>query len=383
MFSRMIDRVAESSSDRSGDRSARSAFSLVELLTVMFIISLLIAILIPSLHAARNAAKKTTTAATVNALKVGLDLFKNDNENDFRQTNGYPPSFSHPKIGTYSFLAEQGEFPFLTNKPKITGAQWLPAMLVGVDSLGYISRNSVPNVNNLPNEPDRWYTQNPLGTAGRILERQQTYMDPTSLKLVRAFDLPGTPNGGLFDGWPAPGAQPDSSDDVFTVPEMPVITDSFGQAILYYASNAFGKMPNLVDVIHPVNNNFGNRNPPFYFHIDNAPFTGVDGAADDESKFGWRFRGRSAVRPHPIAVSGHSEQVNTNAMNIETYENGKSFAYYILDRAALRAVPVKSRVATTPMRPVNADSYLLISAGADGSYGTSDDVNNLPAFASN
>ena len=68
------------------------AFSLVELLTVMFIISALIAILVPSLNAARNSAKKTSTIATLNALKGGLDLFRNDNERQFARTNGYPPS---------------------------------------------------------------------------------------------------------------------------------------------------------------------------------------------------------------------------------------------------------------------------------------------------
>jgi len=35
---------------------------------------------------------------------------------------------------------------------------------------------------------------------------------------------------------------------------------------------------------------------------------------------------------------------------------------------------------TQPLRPVNPDTYLLISPGADGLYGTPDDLSNMPAF---
>jgi hypothetical protein len=34
----------------------------------------------------------------------------------------------------------------------------------------------------------------------------------------------------------------------------------------------------------------------------------------------------------------------------------------------------------TPLRPVNAESFLLISPGVDGKYGTQDDVSNIPEF---
>src|SRR3990172_2557599 len=122
--------------------SRRSAFSLVELLTVIFIIGLLIAILVPSLSAARNAAKKMTTAKELDSIKVGLEMFKNENGPEFPQTNGYPPSFAHPPIpeALTADEARLGKFPFLEGKPEVTGAHWLPAMLMGVDKFGYIKR---------------------------------------------------------------------------------------------------------------------------------------------------------------------------------------------------------------------------------------------------
>ena len=132
-------------------RHSHRAFSLVELLTVIFIIGLLIAILVPSLSAARNAAKKMTTAKALDSVKVGLEMFKNENGPDFPQTNGYPPSFSHPPIpeALTAEEASQGKFPFRKSKPVVTGAHWLPAMLMGPDKLGYLKRSSIPNKDTL------------------------------------------------------------------------------------------------------------------------------------------------------------------------------------------------------------------------------------------
>src|SRR3972149_10050138 len=95
--------------------SRRSAFSLVELLTVIFIIGLLIAILVPSLSAPRHAAKKMTTAKELDSVKVGLEMFKNENGPDFPQTNGYAPSFAHPPMPSAltPVEASEGRFPFL------------------------------------------------------------------------------------------------------------------------------------------------------------------------------------------------------------------------------------------------------------------------------
>ena len=133
------------------------AFSLVELLTVMFIISALIAILVPSLNAARNSAKKTSTMATLNALKAGLELFRGDNERQFARTNGYPTSFALPRMldpsGHDIFGSHVGAYPFVEINPVVTGAHWLVAMLMGADQKGYIQRKTVTQRNNLRYEP--------------------------------------------------------------------------------------------------------------------------------------------------------------------------------------------------------------------------------------
>ena len=46
------------------------------------------------------------------------------------------------------------------------------------------------------------------------------------------------------------------------------------------------------------------------------------------------------------------------------------FARYIHDHKSEQA-------SAGPVKPVNPDTYLLISAGPDGIYGTNDDINNF------
>jgi len=344
-------------------------FTLVELLTVMFIIAALIGILVPSLNAARNAAKKTSTMATLNGLKAGLELFRGDNQRQFARTNGYPPSFAHPRMldatGEDIFEPHRGVFPFDEILPVVSGAQWLPAMLMGHDGQGYIRVRTVPKRDNLRDEPWRWYTPDPLGD-GTSLERAGFYVDPGGVRTVLTRDLPGRPNLNLFDIVTSNHEIVQDTADPF-----PVFVDAFGQPILYYAANAYGRTRHMVaDKRNKENNYCGG--PPVYFHQDNHLFTG------DEDERGWDFDG-----PHKIARAGDDLTADqlVDASNAEAQE---SFARFIVDRTLYRmmwkkALEGNQRVSSkTPLRSVNVDSYLLISAGEDGCYGTNDDITNFP-----
>ena len=344
-------------------------FSLIELLTVMFIISLLIALLFPSLNAARNVAKKTATAASISSLGTALDLFRNDNERSFSQTNGYPPSFAHPRMvksdGDDIFKTYLGECPFLNENehPVISGAHWLPAMLMGFDQLGYVKRSTVPKKKDLREKPWEWYTPDPLDT-GQALVRAGFYADPGGVKTALTGRLPGVPNEELYDA----GAWE-------YLRQLPVLIDNFGQPILYYAANANGRTTNLVeeerDRLNVYQGPGEESGPPFYFHQDNQLFTG------NKEQVGWDFDGA-----HPIAYAG-DEFTAEQLSDEENADAQRSFARFILDRALYRSLELKQEETeaipkTTPLRPVNADSYMLISAGVDGRYGTNDDVTNFP-----
>ena len=350
-------------------QSRRRAFSLVELLTVIFIIGLLIAILVPSLSAARNAAKKMTTAKELDSIKVGLEMFKNENGPDFPQTNGYPPSFAHPPIPNYAFKPELGQFPFLRDNPAVTGAHWLPAMLMGVDQQGYIKRSAVPNVGELRREPFNWYTPNAIEPGKSITDRAPLYLDP-SIPTKKTRDLPGRPNRDLFPDW-------GNEVDPRTMSFLPVVVDAFDQPVLYYAANTHGKPTNMVADMHDPKNSYSGgiqqEGPPFYFHEDNKPFTG--GPTDSEAERGWDFGNTGAN--HAIAVSGAAFGRN----ELISPANRQNFARYVIDRKIYASFPA-ARSSDVPFRPVNADSYLLISAGVDGRFGTADDVSNLPPWPS-
>jgi hypothetical protein len=156
---------------------------------------------------------------------------------------------------------------------------------------------------------------------------------------------------------------------------LPVIVDAFDQPILYYVANKHGKLTNMVGDQRDLNNNYNGNDQqkgiPFYFHEDNEGFTGY-GAEES----GWNFG--SAQRGHAIAESGE-ELTAPGFWDPAQPENRETFARYILDRNLWQSLSPESPP-TTPLRPVNPDTYLLISAGPDGLYGTNDDVSNLPAW---
>ncbi|MEK6677637.1 MAG: type II secretion system protein [Planctomycetota bacterium] len=342
-------------------------FTLVELLTVMFIVALLIAILIPSLNNARNSAKRTSTKSTLNALKVALESFRSDNERDFPATNGYPPSFMHPPMKDVpGFRPHEGNFPFLEGMPTVFGAHWLPAMLMGVDTQGYLRRSAVPE--NLRGAPSKWYKPDLSGKI--IAPRSPLYLDTANIRLTATRELPGSFDKkrimDLFPGWGSETTPPDER----SMRQLPVIVDPFEQPILYYAANKFGTTRNLVDVRPVQGNDYGVKGPPVYFQGDNSGFTGFEKTQNDYVP-GWNFGGGP---DHPL---GHSGDLAT-ILNIDTFDDGKTFARYIHDHRAEGAIQESLKNDNTPLKANNADTYILVSAGLDGAFGTKDDINNLP-----
>jgi len=366
--------------DRNVGRAAEHrprGFTLIELLTVMFIIGLLISILIPALNSARNAAKKSASKAVFNAIRVGLDLFKTDNERDFRQTNGYPPSYAHPPIPGFSFDPYKGEFPFQPDKQAtfpVYGAHWLPAMLMGADGQGYVKGSSVPKTGDLRTKPWLWYSKDALG-PGQQLERMPMYLDPNGVRTLRTDELIGKPNLAYFPSW---------ADDR-GVRTLPVIVDAFDQPVLYYVANSNGRPSNMVAEDRNDKNEYvgpeQQNGPPYYFHEDNEGFTG------GENGPGWDLGGGA----HSIGIPG-AELTADKLIDLSDKTTRWSFARFILDRKLERELLTRIEAGesvdpATPLRPSNPDSYLLISAGADGRYGgdfrleTTDDITNFPLAA--
>ena len=334
----------------------RTAFTLVELLTVMAIIGLLVAILVPALQSARAQAKGAETRSLVKAVGDGLEMFRTENEveREYFATGGFPPSAA-------------GDDPTELGTQILYGAHWLARHLLGKDSEGFVPRRYVPDAlldeDNNDSEQVDWYKLD--AHNGKRLERVGPYFPRTRDKIVATRDLPGAP---LDD--------PDGAGL-----EQPVLVDSFGNPILYFAANvkAAGHVSAPMARFAREDVLAGDR-APIYSFSDNALFTGhCLGAWDAEAcREGWDL----GDGVHPIRFFGADDPPVAETFgedNPEHLQNRKTFPYYILDRDIYRNTAAQRGSASkAALVPHHKERFLLITAGRDGVYGTRDDLNNFP-----
>lgn len=329
-----------------GRRSARRGFTLIELLTVIAIISLLISILVPSLSRARQQAKNTAIRATIKALSDGLEMFRGENEAELKG-GAYPSSENKddPTIeGTDNYLS---------------GAQWLARYVMGKDLQGYVAPRSVPRELKINTtfgwEQKGWYDQDASGgNSFAPLKRVGPYVDPGRLTL----DTPDKLDG--YDDMNAGGVRP----TVDEAAEQVVILDQFGFPILYYASNPF-----VANRPYSPIATYDGTEPGIYNFRDNALFTGScrSGACDDAEP--WDFSGTGS---HKIQEWGSwTDDKPDQGADMGNPANRDTFPRYIMDNSAFEATDGESVI------PARRDTFLMISAGRDGLYGTGDDVTNF------
>ncbi len=333
------------------------AFTLIELLTVIAIIGLLIGILLPSLQAARVQAKNVRTRGQLKAIGDALEMFRNENEGERElvKTGGYPPS----QEADDPTEAASGE----ADERWLYGAHWLVRYLMGKDLRGFVPRRYVPRALQDPDNDDTeqldWYLPD---ADGELLDRVGPYLPPESRFLVRTKDLPGAP------------AEEDAPPDM----NQPVFVDSFGYPILYYAANAAqARRPNANMVVfnsHPDGDGHMNGMYGIYSFADNGLFTGACTAAGvcPSSYRGWDL---GAGWEHKIKNFGATDPPDPQVIETEP----DTFQYYILNKDAFRATAGQSdaELQNATVTPYRKDTYLLITAGRDGLYGTSDDVTNF------
>jgi type II secretory pathway pseudopilin PulG len=310
-------------------RTRASGLTVIEILVVVSIIAILVGLLLPAVHTVQKMAKETKQKAQLTSIELGLAAFKSD-------YGDYPPSsWANPNIAG--------------SRMDYCGAQKLAEALLGWDLLGFhpdsawradgLDRNGGPT------------TYDPLKvnpTAQTLDKRKGRYIE---LEHANAFRL-GDSVAGLRDG-----LFPDTSNgtgnpplggtyvlcDVFTVRECKVLENSSnilvpgvaakmvspGTPILYYKANPASK---VIDS--------GDPETRIYNVRDNWPLISLGMLADGLKPITDRRR-------HPL-------------------EDANYFYEYIRD----------PRVQARPY-PYRPDSYLLISAGADGLYGTNDDIRNF------
>lgn len=318
-----------------------TGFTIVELLTVMSIIIILMSILMPGLQRTRRYARVVVQRSQFSDISKALELYRNDHQE------------TYPDSGATDGNA--------TTNAGYCGAMKLCEALLGQDGMGFdpsstFQANTSVYLFNLcaQTDPATITASTPTGTALMTnLQERTKYLDSDSIKAARLEDLYSwystSSTGKNFYGTPV-----SFQATVDAVPPTPtqypnsVITDAFlrnnplkctgkklGMPVLYYRADT-------TKLVHDpnfslTNPNYSTTNPSIYNFDDNYALTGL--GCPWESTY---------TTHQPI------------------YDNPQLFYKAITN----------TKITTTP-RPHNEDSYILLSAGWDGLYGTSDDVYNF------
>jgi prepilin-type N-terminal cleavage/methylation domain-containing protein len=313
----------------------RKAFTIVELLIVLAIIGLLVSILLPSFAMVRRMARETAQKSQFNTMDMALDAFKQD-------YGDYPPSDWPDTKWLPSAIWNQ-----------YSGAQKLAEALVGWDLMGFDPnsawRSDGRDATNGGNSYDPFNPRTRLTGSGQpatLFERKGPYLE---LATANAFEL-----RQLFNVTTPLDPCTFVLCDVFRFKKTfdntgkPVMA---GTPILYYKANtnsrSFAAPTLFQDRIYDYR-----HNRPL---IDLQKLT-ANGSAGKAHPLGY-WSG-----PEPVVF--YNTQVNYNPAASPGF-GGTGIGYGIRD----------PRVTQNPW-PYRPDTYILISAGADGFYGTADDIHN-------
>lgn len=314
-------------------QTKNKGFTIVELLTVMSIIIIIMSILVPALSGARKFAANVRQKAQFYEISKGLEDFEKGH--DF-----YPDSDAYD-----------------VNGQAYCGAMRLCEAMMGQDGMGFhpdsgfnadAGQDTQTSLRKYPfslcNLPTANYTPDEI-TNLRYRDSGR-YLDIENVKAYRLEDVYGSGDIDPFEEDET--LYPNSViSDVFLKPtivnttcDQDLVGEKMGMPVLYYKADT-----SMIE--HNINStNFPDDN--IYNYLDN----------DDLTNLGL---------PGGVAATGTSE----HPMSSE-YE----FANTITEGSTFIKVTRNTRVTSTP-RPHNEGKYILISAGWDGLYGTSDDVFNF------
>ena len=307
-----------------------SGFSVVELITVITIVSILVSLLLPGISMVRTLAKNTQQKAQFATLELGIEAFKND----FGQ---YPESKRK------------------TNSHNYEGGQKLAEAMVGRDMLGFHPDTDWGE--NGSDYEDKYYrglnsTFSPDKSTNNadwqnLQKRKDLYIELGTANVFRLQADPGNKKSGLYDVAVAPldkdslvicdAYKRNKVTEYLSGGEIRVT--KAGNPILYYRANLQSKDSNAAA--------FSDR---IYDNDDNS----------------------SIVTTVEFIMEARKETTATEINSSTIYDPDK-FYEFISDPKL--AKPSSSG----PFKywPYNSQTYILISAGKDGLYGTEDDICNF------
>jgi len=301
------------------NKCKKTGFTIVELLTVMSVIVILLALLVPGLNAVRRHAKVVGQKNLFRNIDGALVSY----EGDFQE---YPDSLR--------LDSDNPQQPYC-------GAMKLAEVLAGHDGLGFnmdskLYASGMSSIGGsgfalYPPAPRPDPTSDPCYVAS--LRNRKEYMEARDVRICTLQDLYGAGLGGtnVF-------TDPNRTVlfcDVFTSVTNTLTGKRMGMPILYYRADT-SKMWNRYD-----SSTQAVLEQNTYNYWDNQDFLAL----------GVPNNGKPPVQDHPL--------YNTGAFK------GQLFYKNIEDKGVPNA-----------NRPHNKESFIMISAGWDGIYGTRDDVYN-------
>ncbi|MCX5635831.1 MAG: hypothetical protein NTW55_08340 [Planctomycetota bacterium] len=300
----------------------KTGFTIIELLTVMSIIIILISVLVPGLNLAKRYAKRVKQKAQFHSISIALEQFSADQ-------GGYPDSTLLNTGGIYT-----------------TGAQRLAEALMGRDRKGYDPQSTWDA--QADSTVVATYANDPAIADGiaSLDRRKGPYLqDVAAFQVGELYDVTGNVYPGPTFALPTVLPAPVLTDE-YTVKNVTTVSGKVvkaGSPVLYYKANVSSRLfPNEIkvppDAIDPVANNY------IINCIDN----------EELIKLGLL---KGGIDKH------HLDPTFTDLV---TSKNGRRIFYEAITNTQM-----------TPPWPYNQDSYILISAGFDGIYGTPDDVFNF------
>jgi prepilin-type N-terminal cleavage/methylation domain-containing protein len=347
-------------------RTTRNAFTIVELLVVIGIIGILIAILLPSLSAVGIQGKKTQTAALMTSISAGLEAYRNSTGEP------YPPSRSDgtPNAQRGHLTVVDPYFPSGgVERRDVTGATMLVWAMAGADLLGTAGFRDIDGTNQWSDDThtssvagdgagaDGLYALDDTNNLAALRRRHGPFVDVNKGQITTMGDFQADVMQD-YDGMLPTGG--DNGGLVY-FQKQHVFRDGFGFPVLYY--RAAKGAPTMVTQIDGV----GVDQIGIYTQADNALFTGGHNSLFTGTPFGLDL---GAGLSHELEYSGGAlpPQFDDDGDDVPDVEESDpdSFAEFILDRSV-----------TVRNTPVNADSYILISAGPDALWGTEDDITNF------
>jgi type II secretory pathway pseudopilin PulG len=309
---------------RTRNHAAPGGFTIVELLTVIAVIVLILSMIVPGINYTKKVAKELRVRAQIKGLGEGIEAF-------YGIYDYYPPSNRSRKTDSST---------------KYTcGAEKMAEALVGLDLQGYDPQSTF-DVETSITSPRVYAVAGIDGATAAdakasLDRRKEMFVTPTHDMV--AVDVNSANPDGLYANWKdlyATAKGPKSGRllcDAMKVKDLPGTTMTAGTPFLYYRANTDTK-------VFDKTKESGN----IYNYEDNKDLLAL-GRVSEEGYHEWyRNPGTGSPATPPAA--------------------GDLARFY--DAITNPAV-------TTYARPYNANTFIIISAGYDGIFGTKDDITNF------